>query len=663
MTKKKPLSEKPRKKKVIKKKRNKVQRFFREKRKTQEQKKLEREGKVLSLDNEDEKTVKKWKVIIPIILLAVIVAAGAITFAILKYQEGVRRQEAMKLMQEARESRKQKEKTQQERYLATVRERMKVTDQVQAAWEDLWLEEIELTSENENTFAAIESCLISSEDPSIVEIKGTLPGIPKSDSDDIYLFPLNTYETSIPEGAEPADTFRIEKTKAAFTFHANLNNRQANSRMFKKFVVAVKVDGKYKIISRSHYITNPEAVAKYNVYTPVSSIKGLLVDPSRLNTGELEDLGVKQAAYNIPLSKITGQTTSANYPTIHYTYNGKTYAIDGQSVAEFDIVFGSLSKKGIRTTAIILNDMNYEYPELVHPKARSGSTAPYVMFNGAEEAGIDAMAAMVTFLAERYSGTGHGTVSNWVIANEINARSHWNYMEYTDVYNYTKEYAQAFRVFYNAIKSVNASAEVYMPLDQTWNRNMKDRNYDARDVLDNFNTIIKEKGNIDWQLAYHPYPVPLTNAAFWNTGAYYKKLTVDSVDTAMINMKNIHVVTDYLCQESFLTDGGEARHVLLSEQGFTSSSGGEGGQAAAFAYAYYISEANSHINGFLLNRQTDAPEEVAQGLAFGLNYSNGGRKQIYNVFKKIDTSESQQATEFAKGILGISDWSSVIKQR
>ena len=649
MTKRKPLSEKPRKKKVIKKKRNRLQRFIREKRKAQEQKKTEKQG-------------NKWKSLIPVILLAVLVAAGVIAFVVLKYQEGVRRQEAMKLMQEARESRKQKEKTQQERYLATVQERMKVADQIQEAWEDLWLDEIELTEENQDTFATVESCLISSEDSSIVEIKGILPGIPKSDSDDIYIFPLNTYETSIPEGAEPADTFRIEKTKATFTFHANLNNRQANSRMFKKFVVAAKVDGKYKIISRSHYITNPEAVAKYNVYTPASSIKGLLVDPSHLNTGELEDLGVKQAAYNIPLSKITGQTTSANYPTIHYTYNGKTYAIDGQSVAEFDIVFGSLSKKGIRTTAIILNDMNYEYPELVHPKARSGSTAPYVMFNGAEEAGVDAMAAMATFLAERYSGTGHGTVSNWVIANEINARSHWNYMEYTDVYNYTKEYAQAFRVFYNAIKSVNASAEIYMPLDQTWNRNLNDRYYDARDVLDNIINIVKEKGNIDWQLAYHPYPVPLTNAAFWNTGAYYKKLTIDSVDTAMINMKKIHVVTDYLCQESFLTDEGETRHVLLSEQGFTSSSGGEGVQAAAFAYAYYISEANSHINGFLLNRQTDAPEEVAQGLAFGLNYSGGGHKQIYNVFKKIDTELSQQATEFAKSILGISDWSSVIKQ-
>lgn len=659
MTDKKPLSQKPKKKKVIKKKRNRFQRFFRTLKKEREQKKAVSFDNKINVHGMD----KNNKIKILLIVLAIIAAGGGITFGILSHQKKVRRQEAAVMMQEARALRQQKERTQQERYLQTVSERIETADKLQAAWESLWLKKIELTAENQDTFATIESCLISEEDSSIVEIKGTLPGIPESDSDDIYIFPLNTYETSIPEGAEPADSFRIEKTKATFTFHVNLNNRQAGSRMFKKFVVAAKVDGKYKIISRSHYITNPEAVAKYNVYTPASSIKGLLVDPSRLNSGELEDLGVKQAAYNIPLSKITGQTTSGNYPTIHYTYNGKTYAIDGQSVAEFDIVFGSLSKKGIRTTAIILNDMNYEYPELVHPQARSGSTVPYVMFNGAEEAGIDAMAAMATFLAERYSGTGHGTISNWVIANEINARSHWNYMQYTDVYNYTKEYAQAFRVFYNAIKAVNASAEVYMPLDQTWNRNLNDNNYDARDVLDYFNAILKEKGNIDWQLAYHPYPVPLTNAAFWNTGAYYKKLTIDSVDTAMINMKNIHVVTDYLCQEDFLTEEGETRHVLLSEQGFTSSSGGEGVQAAAFAYAYYISEANSHINGFLLNRQTDAPEEVAQGLAFGLNYSGGGRKQIYNVFKKIDTADSQSATEFAKGILGISDWSSVIKQR
>ena len=433
MLQKKTLSVEPKKKKVIKKKKKKPQGSFRKAEKKVEKPKKEKQ---------------KSPVTIVLLILAVLlgIGLGAVVFRQLsireeerrKEEEAKRRVEAFAVIEEARAKRRAKEYAyEREQFRLRAEERIKVTDGLQAAWEELWLEEIPLTAENENTFATIENCLIFEEDTSLVRVNGTIPGIPQSDSDDIYLFALNTYETSIPDGAEPADTYRIEKTKATFEFFANLNNKQANSRMFKKFVVAAKVDGKYKIISRSRYITNPEAVAKYNVYTAASSIKGLLVDPNRLNSGELEDLGVKQAAYNIPLSKITGQTTSANYPTIHYTYNGRTYAIDGQSVAEYDIVFGSLSRKGIRVTAIILNDMNYEYPELVHPQARSGSTAPYVMFNGTEQAGIDAMAAMATFLAERYSGSGHGTVSNWIIANEINARKQWNYMEYTDVYTYS----------------------------------------------------------------------------------------------------------------------------------------------------------------------------------------------------------------------------------
>jgi hypothetical protein len=87
-----------------------------------------------------------------------------------------------------------------------------------------------------------------------------------------------------------------------------------------------------------------------------------------------------------------------------------------------------------------------------------------------------------------------------------------------------------------------------------------------------------------------------------------------------------------------------------------SSTQGEAMQAAAFAYAYYIIASNPYIDSFLLNRQTDAPEEVAQGLAFGLNYHGGGRKQIFEVFKYIDTPDHERYTEFAKAIIGISNW-------
>ena len=388
-----------------------------------------------------------------------------------------------------------------------------------------------------------------------------------------------------------------------------------------------------------------------------------MVDPNKLRGGELSDLGVKQAAYNIMVGRIVGHTSSANYPTIYYNYQGKTYLFDGQVIAEYDIVFSRLTQLGIQTTAIILNDWNGGYLDLVHPSARKAGACPYYMFNASDKAGVDYLGAVATFLAERYSGTAHGQVVNWVIANEVNARKHWNYYPAVDVESYTEAYADGFRVFYNAIKSVNACAKVYMPVDQTWNRNLNDGDYDARDILDYFNAYIKSEGNIDWDLSHHPYPVPLTHAAFWNMPSNYKRMNLvsDSVDTKMVTMQNLHVVTDYLQREEFLNPYGESRSVILSEQGFNSMSG-QGVQAAAFAYAYYIAEANSHVDGFLLNRQTDSHVEIAQGMAFGINNPDGSHKQIYNVFKQIDGPNSQSATEFAKSIIGISSWSEVIRQ-
>lgn len=510
----------------------------------------------------------------------------------------------------------------------------------------------ELTEDNTADFATIESCLIESGSGKIV-VTATGDGIPKSDDKYYYLFALNTYDTGITEDNE----YLAKEYKDSTTvMRAALNYNRAGSRLFKKFVIAVKKDGKFVQVSTPKYITNPEAIAKYtSVYQQPSSKKGLLVDPNKLRGNELDDLGVKQAAYNIPVARLLGPTTSSAYPTIHYTYNGKTYAFNGQVVAEYDLVFGTLTAKGISTTAIILNNYSPSYTQLIHPNARSGSTAPYYMFNGAEESGVEYMAAVGTFLAERYSGSKYGRISNWIIANEINARKEWNYMAQTDVATYVEEYAKGFRVFYTAIKSVSSSARVYMPIDQQWDRNIKNNpDYDGRDILDEFNRNIKEKGDIDWGLAQHPYNVPLTEPRIWKAN----KLVKHSADTSMITMANIEVLTNYMQQEHFLNESGEVRSILLSEQGYTSTSG-EALQAAAFAYAYYKVEANPHIDGFLLNRQTDAPEEVAQGLAFGLNNSGGGHKQIYNVFKYIDTANHAEYTEFAKSIIGISSWSEI----
>lgn len=514
---------------------------------------------------------------------------------------------------------------------------------------------VALPTENASSFAEINSCKINARTGN-VKLQFSLPGLPESDDDKLYLFELATYETT--HGSNYIAT--AGKWENGF-FLFDLNQ----TRLYDKYVIAVKKNDSFVDISRGHYITNPEAIAQYTYsYPTAASKKGLIVDPAKLSGNELNDLGVKQAAYNIPLGYIMGQTSNANWPTIYYKYNGKTYAFNGQRIAEFDIVFKALTKKEIVTTAVLLNDKNSAYMQFIHPKARGGR-APYYMFNAADEEGVEYLAAAATFLAKRYSGTANGQVVNWVIGNEVNARQAWNYMDYTSVEEYTEAYVQAYRVFYTAIKSVNANARVYMCLDQMWDRNLNAKDsYDAKDVLDAFNRQILLKGNIDYGIAHHPYPVPLTWPKFWAMPANYARMNLvkDSVNTPYITVQNIHVLTDYIRQEQFLNENGQVRSVLLNEVGFGSDHG-ETLQAAAFAYAYYIVDANQHIDGFILNKQTDMAVEMAQGLSVGIDRTNGSHKYIYNVYKNIDTAAGKEATAFAKEIIGISDWSQVITPR
>ena len=509
---------------------------------------------------------------------------------------------------------------------------------------------VDLTPENTAEFTQIESCLINGE-TSKVEVTVTAEELPNSDDGYYYLMAEEVYEDSI-EGKEP-----IAKTEKdiLFTLSTNLNNGSADSHLYQKFSVAVKLDGKYVRVSKPQYITNPEAIAAHapNFYNHKSK-KGLLVDPGKLNNGSLEDLGVKHAAYNIMLSRILGNTTHGQYPTIGYTYHGKHYAFNGHVIDEYDHIFTTLSNKGIEITAIILNDRSAYSNALIHPNARGGGgQSNYYAFNNTDKDGIDAMAAVATFLANRYAGTGHGKVMNWVIGNEVNVRQYWNYIAQTDVKTYSDIYADSLRVFYNGIKSKNKNARVYISLDQVWHQNNSGKIcYDGRDMLDEVNRYLKEEGNIDWCVAFHPYNYPLPATKAW---ADNKKVT-NSVDTQIITMKNIDVLTNYLQNEAFLNSKGEVRRVSLSELGYTSS-GGQEIQAASYAYCYKKAERNPYIDNVLLNRQTDHPVEVAEGLALGLDTSGGGHKMIYNVFKHIDGAQSDSVTKFARDLIGISSWS------
>ena len=109
------------------------------------------------------------------------------------------------------------------------------------------------------------------------------------------------------------------------------------------------------------------------------------------------------------ISRYQGESDNEEYPPVEYVYNGKGYTFNGEVISEYDLIFKTLTEKEIEITVILLNDVVPAYPQLIHPQARSGiGTAPYYAFNGADEEGVEYLAAIGSFLAERYSGRANG---------------------------------------------------------------------------------------------------------------------------------------------------------------------------------------------------------------------------------------------------------------
>ena len=479
-----------------------------------------------------------------------------------------------------------------------------------------------------------------------------------------YLFELKPYEGSIG-----ARTDYLAKVSSGNVSHSvDLNLGMENDRLYSSFVVAAYDGSKYVEVSNPHYITNPEAVAKNTkpFQDPLTK-KGLNIEIHMLP--DAFELGVKHVGTNIAFHQILGEG-------IDFNYDGKTYHFNKGLIESYDKTISALSGKSMTVTAIVLNGFNPDRPELFHNGNQKNDKAYYYMFNAESKEGFETTKAIAAFLAQRYDGSNpdHGKISNWVIGNEINNQE-WNYIGPRDLTSYIKSYEKAFRLFYTAIKSQSANDRVYYSIDFHWN-NPKEKDgklkYGGKEIVDSFNSEVMKKGNIDWGLAYHPYPYPMVEPEFWDddkTG----ELTKDE-GSPIINFYNLSVLTDYFNNDARKSPSGHVRHIILTEQGFTAHSASRGEvddiQAAAYAYSYYMVDSNPFIDAYILSRQIDAPSEVRQGIAFGLwkaDMNQGdairetSRRKIWQVFKNIDKKNSTlQNTEFAKQIIGIQKWSDVI---
>ncbi|MCR5196495.1 MAG: hypothetical protein K6D38_09255 [Pseudobutyrivibrio sp.] len=427
---------------------------------------------------------------------------------------------------------------------------------------------------------------------------------------------------------------------AAANFSVPLNKGNADTMLFKKFTVCVMSGGALTPVSNSMFITNPEACATVACARMDRGKKGILpaLDVATANKNQPRDLGCQQVQLTVPLSWISNGGGS-------YNYNGKIYHFETAKLSGFDYSIRKYNNMGCQVSLIVVADQNAQ-TEFISPYAYAGLGAHnYYGLNGATAEGVDLLGAAASFLANRYSGRGFGQVDNFIIGNEVNAWGDWNYMNCGSLENFTQQYANAFRVMYNGIKSENASANVYVCTDQQWAKAGAANYYAGKSFLTQFNSVIRSQGNIDWRLATHAYMTPLTSATPWAPSGSL----AHSQNSPYISLQNIEVVTDFLCQKDFLSPTGAVRSVKLSEQGFTSLTGEEL-QAAAVVYAFMVAQNNSHIDGMILSREMDDPGEIGQGLANGLCQTNGMKKMSYSFYQRAEDPNIQAQ---ASGIAGV----------
>lgn len=487
---------------------------------------------------------------------------------------------------------------------------------------------------------AISSCLLSGTDV-VCQIKAS--SVPASDDGKYYVYADEVYQDG-PTGSVVATVNTGSSVSVSFPLNYNTNQ----SNLSRKFLIAVKRNGQMIQVSDEHYITNPEAMAAYTSPRRDTGIKGILPDITKVADGQLQDLGIQQVVYNMDLGEICSADSVPG--AVPFEYNGKTFYFDGNVLSRYDSTIIGFNNKGIQVTLVLLNGGTSPYGQnLVHPLAKGGDCPGYAL-NVANASGTDYLKAIGAFLGQRYSGqTGCGQVDNWIVGNEVNARTSWWYTNSTSLDLNVNIYVKAFRIIYNELKSKNANVRVYNSIDQEWNRKSNPGSFLAKGYLDQFNYYINREGNIDWGLSYHPYNSPLYDPYAWNGPAVWVK---KDLSTPYITMQNIDILINYMHQSQFLNPSGEVRSISIAEIGYTSAFGTEA-QEASVAYGYLKAASLPDVDAFMLFRQTDEAHEMKSHLALGLYDLNGNKKPAYEIYKNLGTANEGAAKARASEIIGM----------
>ena len=274
-----------------------------------------------------------------------------------------------------------------------------------------------------------------------IRIKATIKKRIKSSDDYYYLVKLNPSKNKVEKTVK-----KFLKSKYLdITLPIDIAGKNEGN-LFVKYAIAIKENGKYKLISKPSYITNPEKSA-YNTmkYIQPATKKGI-------QGATIADLGSKHTLLNLDLKDVI----STNGTGTAYVYNGKTYYFNAPQSWQVSYY----NSQGISVSMVVLLSWDENLKYLIHPAARTPGKTYYTL-NTEEKVARETLEAAFSYLGIIY-GQENCYVSNWILGNEVNAHTAWNYAGNLSLCNYSKSYAQAFQMLYYGVKHGYKSARVFI---------------------------------------------------------------------------------------------------------------------------------------------------------------------------------------------------------
>lgn len=417
----------------------------------------------------------------------------------------------------------------------------------------------------------------------------------------------------------------------------------------------------YELLSPVHYVDDIVPRANLSPANP-RTLKGIGGCP--MDHTDMKELQIASITFNVLLDQyIYTQKASGRIP---YDYAGKTWYIDQEKITLLDREMLIAWRNNWMTSAIILIPVNKENQKkswlsmASHPEAEY--SAAFSMPNLTTQEGVIAYAAIMNFLAERYSRSDHkyGRIHYWIMHNEINNAFFWTSAGKKTIETYMNLYQKSMRMVQTIARQFDPNAKVFISLDHDWNRQGDPRSYQGKELLRLLLQFSRKEGDFEWGIAFHPYPQDINNPRTWEDDqATY------SYNTPYLTYKNLEVLDAWVHREE-VKYRGKAREIQFTEQGLNSPDYSEKSmedQAAGLAYALSKIEKMRTVTAFQYHLWADAYEEG--GLKLGLRKyfdvagDPYGKKPIWFLYKAYQTPDWSKARDVYKTILNLENWENV----